>query len=150
MHLQFALLKLSRFLSYTKLAVWARPTMEKWEWTKQLVEEVFKKHCTKKWNFPLRISSVNVTKSAGDWYTQAFSCEFCKISKNNFFTEHLRATASVSIKVPATHIQWQTSFHELLERDGCLNTWTKLAFPPIEIFRTMKGDASLWLEKCFL
>ena len=23
-----------------------------------------------------------------------FSCEFCKISKNTFFTEHLRMTAS--------------------------------------------------------
>ena len=26
---------------------------------------------------------------------QMFSCEFCEISKNNFFTEHLRKTASV-------------------------------------------------------
>ena len=26
---------------------------------------------------------------------QVFSCEFCKISENIFFTEHLRATASV-------------------------------------------------------
>ena len=26
---------------------------------------------------------------------QVFSCEFCEISKNTFFTEHLRATASV-------------------------------------------------------
>ena len=25
---------------------------------------------------------------------QAFSCEFCEISKNAFFTEHLRETAS--------------------------------------------------------
>ena len=25
---------------------------------------------------------------------QVFSCEFCKISKNSFFTEHLRTTAS--------------------------------------------------------
>ena len=24
---------------------------------------------------------------------QVFSCEFCEISKNNFFTEHLRTTA---------------------------------------------------------
>ena len=24
---------------------------------------------------------------------QVFSCEFCEVSKNNFFTEHLRATA---------------------------------------------------------
>ena len=27
---------------------------------------------------------------------QVFSCEFCEISKNAFFTEHLRATASVT------------------------------------------------------
>ena len=27
---------------------------------------------------------------------QVFSCEFCEISKNTFFTEHLWATASVS------------------------------------------------------
>ena len=26
---------------------------------------------------------------------QTFSCEFCEISKNNFFTEHLRTTASI-------------------------------------------------------
>ena len=26
---------------------------------------------------------------------QVFSCEFCEISKNIFFTEHLRPTASV-------------------------------------------------------
>ena len=26
--------------------------------------------------------------------TQVFSCEFCEISKNTFFTEHFRATAS--------------------------------------------------------
>ena len=28
---------------------------------------------------------------------QVFSFEFCEISKNNFFTEHLRTTASVGI-----------------------------------------------------
>ena len=27
---------------------------------------------------------------------EVFSCEFCKISKNTFFTEHLRVAASVS------------------------------------------------------
>ena len=26
---------------------------------------------------------------------QTFSCEFCEISKNTFFTEHLQTTASV-------------------------------------------------------
>ena len=29
---------------------------------------------------------------------QVFSCEFCEISKNTFFTEHLRATASGNLK----------------------------------------------------
>ena len=29
--------------------------------------------------------------------TQMFSCEFCEISKNTFFTEHLWVTASRSI-----------------------------------------------------
>ena len=32
--------------------------------------------------------------------TQVFSCEFCKIFKNNFFVEHLRTSASGSI-IPA-------------------------------------------------
>ena len=29
-----------------------------------------------------------------EYLTQLFSCEFCEISKNTFFTEHLRTTAS--------------------------------------------------------
>ena len=32
-----------------------------------------------------------------DTLTQVFSCEFCKISKSTFFTEHLRTTASTFI-----------------------------------------------------
>ena len=43
---------------------------------------------------------------------QVFSCEFCEISKNNFFTEHLRATAFVlnSIKWPLPIIPlWLTT-----------------------------------------
>ena len=31
---------------------------------------------------------------------QMFSCEFCEISKNTFFTEHLRATTSKQVTVP--------------------------------------------------
>ena len=34
---------------------------------------------------------------------QVFSCEFCEISKNIFFTEHLQATASVSPQKPRKH-----------------------------------------------
>ena len=32
--------------------------------------------------------------------TQVFSCKVCEISKNTFFTEHARATASVVKKIP--------------------------------------------------
>ena len=33
---------------------------------------------------------------------QVCSCEFCEISKNTFFTEHLWATASVAASEPST------------------------------------------------
>ena len=33
---------------------------------------------------------------------QMFSCEFCDISKNIFFTEHLRTTASNIVKAAET------------------------------------------------
>ena len=29
------------------------------------------------------------------WLAQVFSCEFCEVFKNTFFTEHLRTTASI-------------------------------------------------------
>ena len=32
---------------------------------------------------------------------QVFSCEFCKISKNTFFTEHLQMAASVATVMKA-------------------------------------------------
>ena len=45
---------------------------------------------------------------------QVFSCEFCEISKNTFFTEHVWATVSVhyahwlgiSLKVPKSRGGW--------------------------------------------
>ena len=39
---------------------------------------------------------------------QVFSCEFCEISKNTFFTEHLRATTSFSF---ITQINLKATFH---------------------------------------
>ena len=42
---------------------------------------------------------------------QVFSCEFCEISKNTFFTEHFRATAS---NFPAT----QTQYSQVLKPFG--------------------------------
>ena len=46
-----------------------------------------------------------------------FSCEFCKISKNTFFTEHLRTTASVlSFSEAATGVvPWKTMFLTILQ-----------------------------------
>ena len=37
---------------------------------------------------------------------QAFSCEFCEIFKNTFFTEHLRTTASVTITKKRLIFTW--------------------------------------------
>ena len=36
-----------------------------------------------------------VTEARPATLAQVFSCEFCEISKNNFFTEHLWVTASI-------------------------------------------------------
>ena len=33
---------------------------------------------------------------------EVFSCEFCEISKNTFFTEHLRTAAAISANQIAT------------------------------------------------
>ena len=38
-----------------------------------------------------------------------FSCEFCEISKNPFFTEHLWTTASDFISFTATLLKWGTA-----------------------------------------
>ena len=48
-------------------------------------------------NLPLEICSSPFTKYSSNPHptlAQVFSCEFCEISKNIFFTEHLWATAS--------------------------------------------------------
>ena len=50
---------------------------------------------------------------------QVFSCEFCKISKNTFFTKYIWATASVTRKFvlmsSATVKTECVCFHEILE-----------------------------------
>ena len=67
-------------------------------------------HCTKKWNFPLRISSVNVTKSAGNrgfghiywrnpiWKTSVFCAAFEKVNgltrRNNIIISPSRFRAT--------------------------------------------------------
>ena len=40
-------------------------------------------------------ASFKIKLQAGGSLAQSLSCEFCKISRNTFFIEHLRATASV-------------------------------------------------------
>ena len=49
---------------------------------------------------------------------QMFSCEFCKISKNTFFTEHLRATASKQVAVPLQCLQTAKSLISSSRRTG--------------------------------
>ena len=48
----------------------------------------------KKWKKP---DACNFIKK--ETLAQVFSCELCEISKNTFFTEHLRATASVLLSI---------------------------------------------------
>ena len=43
-------------------------------------------------SFSMRLQACNCNKK--ETQAQVFSCEFFKISKNTFFTEHLLATAS--------------------------------------------------------
>ena len=47
-------------------------------------------------NTSVRVSFLIKLKALGveETLAQVFSCEFCKISNNTFFTEHLRATTS--------------------------------------------------------
>ena len=43
-------------------------------------------------SFLIKFQACNFIKKES--LAQVFSCEFCEISKDNFFTEHLRTTAS--------------------------------------------------------
>ena len=52
---------------------------------KQPLEVFYKKSFLKACNFIKK-----------ETLTQVFPCEFCEISKNTFFTEHLRATVSAT------------------------------------------------------
>ena len=50
--------------------------------------------------------------------TQVFSCEFCEISKNTFLKEHLWTTASDSLTIEKTLLNFENC-------DFYLKTWTK-------------------------
>ena len=60
---------------------------------------VLKKGCSKKFRkihrkTPAQVSLFYSNFVKKETLAQAFSCEFCEISMNAFYTEHLRATAS--------------------------------------------------------
>ena len=57
--------------------------LQKWQ-EKTFVRVFFNKVLSLRCNFTKKETLV-----------QVFSCEFCAISKNNFFTEHIWATASI-------------------------------------------------------
>ena len=45
--------------------------------------------------FLIKLQARPATLLKKETLAQVFSCEFCEISKNTFFTEHLCATASI-------------------------------------------------------
>ena len=51
--------------------------------------------CTNSSDLTFRFARFQIKKET---LVQVFSCEFCEIFKNTFFTEHLRTTASTSNK----------------------------------------------------
>ena len=55
---------------------------------------------------------------------QVFSCEFCKISKNTFFTEHLRATASADTYITTYWLLIpRTATEKLIKKNMCRKIW---------------------------
>ena len=62
----------------------------------------------------LRPQASNVIKKEA--LTKVFSCEFCEISRNIFFTEHLRVTASDGL-----HLGLQNTLKNLMGNStGCI------------------------------
>ena len=53
----------------------------------------------------IKLQALPATLLKKETLAQVFSCEFCEISKNTFFTEHLWATASVLISI-AENFPW--------------------------------------------
>ena len=54
-----------------------------------------------------------------------FSCEFCEISKNIFFTEHVWATASVLVLLHIVWVDYRSSHSEVLLGKGVLKKCSK-------------------------
>ena len=66
---------------------------------KQLPEVFCKKRCSEKFRKIHRKTHVPEPFFKKETLEQVFSCEFCKISKNTCFREHLQTTASVKVNV---------------------------------------------------
>ena len=70
---------------------------------KQPPEVLCKKRCSQKFRKIHRktLKACNFIKK--ETLAQVFSCQFCEISKNIFFTEHLWATTSEEFTIPVEH-----------------------------------------------
>ena len=77
-------------------------------------ESLFKKSC--------RFQSLKTETLA-----QVFSCEFCEVSKNTFFTEHPWSTASVIMRRQNTSLQsaFLIKFYEHEENPTVSQIWEK-------------------------
>ena len=64
---------------------------------RNLVKFTGKHLCQSLFQIKLQASGLQLIKK--ETLAQVFFCEFCEISKNTFFTEHLRATASVNARL---------------------------------------------------
>ena len=83
-------------LKYWSAEVLVYWSSHRWCFVKEDIHNNFAKftgkHLCRSLCFKKSLEVCNVIKK--ETLAQVFSCEFCEISKNTFFTEHLRATAS--------------------------------------------------------
>ena len=83
--------------------------------------------------FLIKLQTCNFIKT--ETLAQAFSCEFCKIFKNTFFTEHLQTTAS--LEGPVKYLWWNF-LRKLL---------TKLGVVIIFVIKAMEDTLSIVLDE---
>ena len=76
-----------------------------------------------------------------------FSCEFCEISKNIFFTEHLCTTASgkISKDLPVLDREF-ISNHEGIRYIGQIHSFQKQLFPDVFLDTFLKRFRSIHRE----
>ena len=59
-------------------------------------------------------------KKRGEYTAHVFSCEFCEIFKNTFFSEHVRATVTEYSRIEfCVNIAQLIIFHILQHRERC-------------------------------